>query len=86
MKDYHHIWLQWAKMLHRWGFDRLGYLLLAEFGSLAILLAQGIYLVEPMLQPHKARETLRALGELLEDEGNRDWFAHLLEEQGRTML
>lgn len=82
MENYHHIWLEWAKMLHRWGFSQLGTCLLSEFGGLTLLFAQGVYLLEPFLPAQGVREKLRALGALLEDERSHAYFLNLLAQEG----
>ncbi len=85
MENYHHIWLKWAKILHRWGAERLGYLFLSEFCGLNILLAQGIYLIEPLIPIPQVGENLRALCALMEDDSSRDYFLDLLSGQGRIV-
>ncbi len=85
MENYHHIWLAWARMLHRWGLQRVGYLILSELGSLNALLAQGIYLLEPFFPTTQTQERLRALCALMEDESSRHDFLNLLKEQGELM-
>ncbi|MCX8062414.1 MAG: hypothetical protein N3D16_07520 [Anaerolineales bacterium] len=85
MENYHHIWLEWAKMLHRWGFSQLSYLFLSEFSGLSILFAQGVYLLEPFLPAKEARENIRALGALLEDDLSHEYFLNLLEKEGRLV-
>ena len=82
MENHHHIWLKWAKMLHFWGVDRLGYLLLSELGILNIFLAQALYIVKPILVSDRVSEDYQALCALLEDDQNREIFLSLLNEQG----
>jgi hypothetical protein len=81
MENYHHIWLKWAKMLHLWGVDRLGYVLLSEIGGLSVFLSQGFVFLEPLLTFQGAGENYRALRALVEDEHNREVFLQLLHEQ-----
>lgn len=83
MENHHHIWLKWVRILHLWGIDRLGYLLLHELGSLNVFLAQALYLLQPFLTSDKASENYYALCALLEDDQNREAFLVLLSEQGR---
>lgn len=83
MENHHHIWLKWVRILHLWGIDRLGYLLLHELGSLNVFLAQALYLLQPFLTSDKASENYYALCALLEDDQNREAFLVLLNEQGR---
>ncbi|MCS7248787.1 MAG: hypothetical protein NZ840_11175 [Anaerolineales bacterium] len=85
MDDYHHIWLKWAKTLHRWGVAHLGYHLLSELGGMNLVLAQFIYLLEPLFYSQPAGQALSALCALLEEEVHREQFLTLLKEQGSVV-
>jgi hypothetical protein len=63
----HHIWRDWAGMLHRWGLNLLVAGFIESAGPLTLLGAQLVYLGQPVLNGLVPAERLQALAELFED-------------------
>jgi hypothetical protein len=81
MENNRHIWLKWINQLHRWGLSGAVKTLLNQMGGLGVLLAQGLYFVQPMVKSSHFEDTWGALALLLEDEGTQAAFIRFLEEQ-----
>jgi len=67
MKIDRHLWHTWARILHRWGMQDIAAALLDASGPLNVLMAQLIYLSQPMLGLFLSRDHLDAFASMLED-------------------
>jgi hypothetical protein len=73
-------WKPWAHFLHRFELERPAALLLEIAGPLTILLAQVVYLGQPLLGGSKNRADWEALAGMLEDPAQAKAFANYLKE------
>jgi hypothetical protein len=62
-------WLSWAQFLHHWGVSEPVAAFLEALGPLSIVLAQFVYIGEPLAGRSPAK--FRALAQMLEDEKKR---------------
>ena len=67
MKIDRHLWQIWARNLHHWGMQDIAATLLDAAGPLNMLVAQLIYLGQPILCFVMSREQLGAFASMLED-------------------
>ena len=70
----------WAQSLKRWKLAAFAAAFLESGGAFAALVAQSIYLAEPMLEIWAPRRRLDGLAQLLEDPHQTADFAALLRE------
>ena len=75
-----HIWHTWAHNLHRWGVAEWVATLLEAAGPITLLVAQLVYLVQPLASNTVAENHLQALVEMLEEPNNTQRFAAYLRE------
>jgi hypothetical protein len=73
-------WLSWAQFLQRWGVSEQAAAFLEALGPLSIVLAQFVYLGEPLLG--RSQGNVRAFGKMLEDREEVRQFAAWLREEG----
>jgi hypothetical protein len=73
-------WLSWAQFLQQWGVSEPVAAFLEALGPLSIVLAQFVYIGEPLLGRSSAN--FRALAHLLEDREEARQFAAFLREEG----
>ena len=70
-------WMGWAHFLQRWGLDDFAALLLESLGPLKILVAQLVYVGQPLL----GNNSWQAAAHLLEDEEESMTFAAFLRQE-----
>lgn len=80
MENEQYIWRNWAQNLHRWGLNHFVAALLGGFGPLNILLAQGLFVVQPLTRFIGKERQLELVARVLEDEQARDAFIEILAE------
>ncbi len=73
-------WTDWARTLQRWGIKDGIASLLETTGSLGILLAQIVYLTQPILSGTLFSGSLLAFARVLEDPDDRREFITFLRE------
>ena len=74
------IWINWARALEHWGINKGAAYLLEETGSLSVLLAQLVYISQPLLSGIVSSPSLAALARVFEDADDRKAFAAVLRE------
>ena len=74
-------WLSWAHILQRWGLREPVAALLEAGGPLSLLLAQIVYLGQPLLSGSSSAGAWQALAEMLEDPLQTRSFAAFLREE-----
>ena len=75
-----HIWQDWARNLHRWGVDGGAAVLLDAAGPLTMLLAQVVYIGQPLLGKLVPSDSMTALASMLEEPAQTKAFINLLRE------
>jgi hypothetical protein len=80
MADNPHIWRIWAKNLHRWGMRDSAATLLDAAGPLTMLLAQFIYISQPLLGKLVSPDSMTALASMLEEPAQTKAFVEILRE------
>ncbi len=80
MGDNQQIWANWARTLHRWGVDGISIFLLETAGGLSELMAQAIYLSQPLLAGAVEPTTLQKVALMLENPSERKEFVSCLRE------
>ncbi len=78
MSETQPIWFDWARTLQHWGINQGVASLLEGFGSLSILLAQLLYLSQPLLAGAVNSDSVQALAQVLENPLERRQFASIL--------
>jgi hypothetical protein len=73
-------WMVWSRTLHRWGVENGVASLLEIAGSLSVLLAQILYISQPVLSGAVSSRSLQAVAQVLEDPEDRRQFIALLRE------
>jgi hypothetical protein len=73
-------WIDWARTLQRWGIKDGLASLLEITGSLGVLLAQMVYLIQPMLSGALSSSSLLAFAQVLENPDDRRKFITFLRE------
>jgi hypothetical protein len=73
-------WTSWAQFLQRWGVSEPVATFLEVLGPLSIVLAQFVYIGEPLLGRSPA--SVRAFAQMLEDREEVQQFAAFLREEG----
>ena len=80
MDENQHIWSDWARTLQRLGIKDAVASLLETAGSLTVLLAQVLYLGQPLLSAAFSPRSLDMLAQVLENPVNRREFVTFLRE------
>jgi hypothetical protein len=80
MAENPHIWHIWAKNLHRWGVKEGTAMLLDVAGPLTMLLAQFVYLSQPLLGRLVSSDSMTALVTMLEEPAQTKAFIEILRE------
>ena len=80
MDENQHIWNHWARTLQRWGIKDGVASLLESAGSLTVLLAQILYLSQPLLSGSVSSPSLHAFARVLENPSDRREFVSFLRE------
>ncbi len=73
-------WIAWARTLQRWGVRETAASLLDSVGSLGTLLAQIIYISQPLLSGTISSRSLHAFAQVLENPADRQEFISFLRE------
>ena len=76
-----HGWFYWARFLQQWKLKEPVAELLGSSGPLAILLAQGIYFMQPFLGWTSRGGQWQELADILEDKEKRSTFISFLRSQ-----
>lgn len=84
MDSRQHIWQIWAENLHRWGVREPVAALLEAIGPLNLVLAQGLYLIQPLFTTPASKNHLEALAEVLENTDETHLFVNYLREGSLT--
>ena len=74
------LWINWSRVLHRWGISGEAASILEGSGSLSFLAAQMLYLSQPLLSGVVSEQSLRAFARVLEDPSERRAFVSYLRE------
>ncbi len=80
MSENQPIWIMWARTLEQWGINKGAATLLEAIGSFNVLLAQLIYIGQPLLSGAVSLPSLEALAHVLENPDDRQAFAAVLRE------
>jgi hypothetical protein len=74
------LWINWSRVLHRLGISGEAASILEGSGSLSFLVAQMLYLSQPLLSGVVSEHSLRAFTRVLEDPSERRAFVSYLRE------
>jgi hypothetical protein len=80
MGENRQIWESWVRALHRWGVDETVAFLLEAAGGLNVMLAQVMYLSQPLFSGAVASGSLEKLAQMLENPAMRREFVSFLKE------
>jgi hypothetical protein len=75
-----YIWQVWARSLHRWGVKEVAATFLEAGGPLNWVLAQGVYLVQPLFSSLASKDHLETLARVLEEPEETQSFVIYLRE------
>jgi hypothetical protein len=78
-----HIRRTWAQALYRWGVNDIIASLLEAAGPLTILVAQVIYIGQPLVVHGRLRNSLTVLADMLEKSEDTQAFISLLREESQ---
>ena len=73
-------WDSWARALQRWGIRKSAASLLEAAGSLSVLVAQVLYLSQPLLSGAVSSRSLQAFAQVLENPVDKREFISFLRE------
>jgi hypothetical protein len=73
-------WISWARTLQRWGIKDGVASLLEISGSLSVLLAQIMYISQPILSGAVSSNSIQSLARVLENPDDRREFVSFLRE------
>jgi hypothetical protein len=73
-------WDSWARALQRWGIRKSAASLLEAAGSLSVLVAQVLYLSQPLLSGTVSSRSLQAFAQVLENPVDKREFISFLRE------
>jgi hypothetical protein len=80
MGENQQIWANWARTLQRWGLKELVIFLLESAGALNMMLAQVIYISQPLFSGAVNLGLLDKFAQVLENPGTRTEFVAYLKE------
>lgn len=80
MAENPHIWHTWASNLHRWGLQDGTAVLLEIAGPLTMLLAQVVYIGQPLFGKLVSADSMTALVTMLEEPAQTKAFVKILRE------
>jgi hypothetical protein len=80
MRENQPTWMNWRSTLRRLGINEIVALLLDGAGSMNVLLAQLVYLSQPLLAGMVSQHTLNAFAQVLENPTHRQEFISFLRE------
>lgn len=78
MSENQPVWIKWAHTLQSWGLNQEAAYLLESTGSLSVLVAQVLYLCQPILSGMVRRGSLDTLANMLENPRDRREFVEVL--------
>jgi hypothetical protein len=84
MGENRQMWAYWARTLQRWGVKNLVAFLVESAGALNMMLAQVLYLGQPLLSGAVTSASLERLARTLEDPALRMEFICYLKENPRS--
>lgn len=67
MNEKQSIWASWSRTFHQWGISEGVASILEESGSLSMLVAQFLYISQPLLQGVISARSLQAFAQVLEN-------------------
>jgi hypothetical protein len=82
MSEIRPIWINWARTLQHWGINKGVASLLDSAGFLSVLLAQVLYISQPLLYGAVSHQSLDTFACLLENPTERQKFVAELREGG----
>ena len=74
------LWASWSQALHRWGVSDGVAAVLEGAGSFSVLVAQVLYLSQPLLSGAVSAQSFQALAQVLEDPAKKQAFVSFLRE------
>ena len=74
-------WYAWAQFLQRWGLKNLTASIFTSFSALPVLLAQALYLLQPLIGTSDNSQRYSALAKMLESNVERDLFIEYIIEE-----
>jgi hypothetical protein len=80
MDENQHIWIGWSRVLRRWGINNGVASVLEEAGGFSLLVAQFVYLGQPLLSGLISARSLQALAQVLENPAEKREFISFLRE------
>lgn len=80
MDDNRSVWINWSRLLHRWGISDGVASILDGTGSLSLLAAQVLYLGQPLLSGLVSSHSLQAMAQVLENPDLKKEFVTFLRE------
>jgi hypothetical protein len=80
MSENQSAWISWSRAFHRWGISEGVASVLEGSGSLSMLVAQLLYLCQPLLHGVISARSLQAFAQILEDPAEKRAFVTLLRE------
>lgn len=86
MEQRQHIWETWAGILQRWGWSGWVAAFLESAGSLTALIAQLLYLGQPLAGFFFPENQLQSLAEMLEQPLQRSSFIDLLRKEDQASI
>lgn len=73
-------WIAWARTLHKWGVSETAATLLESAGSLCVLVAQLLYISQPLLSDAISGRSIDDFTRVLENPTDRQEFISFLRE------
>ena len=73
-------WMNWSRVLHKWGISEGVASVLEGAGSLSLLAAQVVYLSQPLLSGLVSAQSLQAIARVLENSAEKQAFVSYLRE------
>jgi len=80
MNENQPIWINWSRVLHRWGISEGVASVLEGAGSFSLLAAQVLYLSQPLLSGVISARSLQAFAQMLENPTEKRAFVSFLRE------
>ncbi len=80
MSEHQPDWINWARTLQQWGINQGVASFLEEAGTLNVLLAQLLYISQPLLIGAVPPDSLNVLAQVLENPKDRQGFVAMLRE------
>jgi len=74
-------WYAWAQFLQRWGLKNLTANIFTSFGALPVMLAQVLYVLQPVASSKDSSQKYAALANLLESDVEREMFIQYMVEK-----